>query len=75
MSHALLSGHSQKEKTELITIFLVLAASRVEILCGICIGPGNGKVKISELDKMQVATLFIREEYLECSIVSSVLLM
>lgn len=75
MNHVLLAGNSQKEEAELVTIFLVLVASRAETLCVVCFGPGNGKVKISELDRMQVAVLFIREEYLKCSIVSSLLLM
>lgn len=63
MNHALLAGNSQKkQEIVLVTIFLVLAASRAEALREICFGPGNGKVKISDLDKMQVAVLFIREE-------------
>jgi len=39
-----------KEELELVTVFLVLAASRAEALCIICFGPRNGKVKISEQD-------------------------
>lgn len=39
-----------KEEAQLVTIFLVPAGSRVETLCIVCFGPGNGKVKLSEQD-------------------------
>lgn len=49
--HALLAGNSEmKEEAQLVTIFLVPAGSRVETLCIVCCGPGNGKVKLSEQD-------------------------